>query len=98
MVSTGIRNLKNNLSRYIRRVASGERIEVTDHGRVVAELGPPMAGAGGQRRGRSGYEDLLAAGIVRPPVEDGDPLADWPTIKLRRGIATALIDEDRGER
>jgi prevent-host-death family protein len=95
MISTGIRDLKNNLSRYVRRVAAGERVAVTDRGRVVAELVPPSSGAGG---GRSRYEALLAAGLVRPALEQGDPLADLPVLRLPRGTAAALIDEDRGER
>src|SRR5919198_87546 len=37
-MKTGIRQLKDNLSRYIRRVEAGQRIAVTAHGRVVAEL------------------------------------------------------------
>ncbi len=96
MASAGIRDLKNNLSRYIRRVAAGERITVTDHGRAVAELVPPIVatvGTGGSR-----YQELVAAGLVRPPVEDGDPLADWPAIRLPRGTVRGLIDEDRAER
>ena len=40
-METGIRELKDNLSRYIRRIEAGERISVTAHGRVVAELVPP---------------------------------------------------------
>jgi prevent-host-death family protein len=40
-MKTGIRELKDNLSRYIRRIEAGERISVTAHGRVVAELVPP---------------------------------------------------------
>jgi antitoxin (DNA-binding transcriptional repressor) of toxin-antitoxin stability system len=97
MISIGIRDLKNNLSRYIRRVASGERIAVTDHGRIVAELIRPIVASDGSGRS-SRYEELLAAGIVRPPVEEGDPLADWPSIRLPRGTAARLIDEDRGDR
>jgi len=96
MTSIGIRNLKNNLSRFIRRVAAGEHLIVTDHGRPVAELRPPPDASGSGHRSR--YEDLLEAGLVRPAVEDGDPLADWPTIRLRRGTVRKLIDEDRGDR
>jgi len=96
MTSIGIRDLKNNLSRYIRRVASGERIAVTDHGRIVAELVPPIVGAGRSRRD-SPYEELLAAGLVRPPAEEGDPLGDWTSIRLPRGTAARLINEDRGD-
>ena len=94
MGESGIRNLKNNLSRYVRRVEAGERIAVTAHGRVVAELGPPRATRG---RALSQYDALVASGVVRAPVEDGDPLADWPDIRLPAGTAGRLIDVDRGE-
>lgn len=95
MISIGIRDLKNNLSRYVRRVEAGERVAVTDRGRVVAELVPPSSGSGG---GRSRYQALLAAGVVRPAVERGDPLADLPLLALPRGTTAALLDEDRGNR
>ena len=70
-------------------------MSVTAHGRVVAELVPPGGGARTSRRGR--WEELLAAGILHPPVEDGDPFANWPDIRLPRGTAAHLIDSDRDE-
>jgi len=36
----GIRELRQNLSRYVERVKAGETIEVTEHGRLVAALVP----------------------------------------------------------
>jgi antitoxin (DNA-binding transcriptional repressor) of toxin-antitoxin stability system len=94
-METGIRKLKDNLSRYIRRIESGERISVTAHGRVVAELVPPSSGPRAVRRSR--FDELVASGVIRPPVEAGDPLEDWPDIRLPRGTAADLIDSDRGE-
>ena len=93
-MKTGIRELKNNLSRYIRRIEAGERIEVTTHGRVVAELVP--TGAGRHLR-ISQFDLLVASGVITPPSEDGDPLEDCPEIGLPPGTAAALIDSDRGE-
>jgi len=95
MASTGIRQLKDNLSRYIRRIEAGERIAVTAHGRVVAELVPPAKAARASRRGR--YEELIATGVIRPALESGDPLEGWPDIRLPPGTAAGLIDSDRGE-
>lgn len=92
-MGTGVRELKNNLSRYLRRIEAGERIAVTAHGRVVAELVPPTA-RGGERRP---YARLLASGVVHAASDDGDPLEGWPDIRLPRGTAAALIDDDRGE-
>ena len=46
----GVRELRQNLSKYLERVKAGERFEVTEHGRPVALLVPldydedPIAG------------------------------------------------------
>jgi prevent-host-death family protein len=93
-METGVRELKDNLSRYIRRIEAGERIVVTAHGRVVAELVPPGAGHHGRI---SQLDRLVASGVITPAVEDGDPLEDCPEIRLPPGTAAALIDSDRGE-
>ena len=59
----GVRELRQNLSKYLRRVERGERLEVTEHGRPVAVLGPlgeshdPLA-------------RLVASGRVVPPSRD----------------------------
>ena len=96
MLTIGIRQLKNNLRRYIQRVIQGERILVTDRGRVVAELRPPTdVGAIGDPLAR--YRALIAQGVVRPAPEEGDPLVGWPTLKLPPGTAAPLVDADRGE-
>ena len=78
MTSVGIRELKNNLSNYVRDVERGKRVAVTAHGRIVAELVPP----GDERRARrkagkkklSRYEQLVADGIIRPALEDGESI------------------------
>ena len=44
MKSVGLRELKNNLSEYVRDVRSGESVLVTDRGEVVAELLPAGQG------------------------------------------------------
>jgi prevent-host-death family protein len=41
MKAVGIRELKNRLSAYLREVAQGEVVLVTDRGRVVTELRRP---------------------------------------------------------
>jgi prevent-host-death family protein len=90
----GIRDLKNNLSSFIRRVEMGEQVIVTAHGRVVAELVPP---SGSRQQKAPRFDQLVAAGVITPPAEDGDPLEACPAIKLPCGTARALIDADRGE-
>lgn len=93
-MEAGVRQLRDNLSRYIRRIEAGERIAVTAHGRVIAELVPPGLEAKPTRRR---YDELVMTGVVQPAIEDGDPLEDWPDIRLQPGTAAALINSDRGE-
>lgn len=93
-MEAGVKALKDNLSHYIRRVEAGERIAVTAHGRVVAELVAPTQVSKQKRRH---YDELLPNGVIQPAVEDGDPLEGWPEIRMPRGTAAALIDADRGE-
>ncbi|NBU98352.1 MAG: type II toxin-antitoxin system prevent-host-death family antitoxin [Spirochaetia bacterium] len=41
MKSVGIRELKNNLSKYLHLVKTGETIIITEHERVIAEIKKP---------------------------------------------------------
>ena len=86
--TVGVAELRQNLSRYLRRVEQGERLVVTDRNRPVAELGPAPSGAALDRR--------IAAGRVSAPVRAGlpEPLElDGDTSALSRAL-----DEIRGER
>lgn len=57
----GVRELRQNLSVYLRRIAQGETLRVTDHGHPVALLTPLP------HTGDSTLDDLEAQGrIVRP--------------------------------
>jgi prevent-host-death family protein len=95
MSSAAIRDLKNRLSEYVRRVEGGQRIAVTAHGRVVAELVPP--GPGHRGRPVSRLQELISAGQAEPPSEQGDPTEGWPALRLPKGTAAELIDTDRGD-
>lgn len=57
----GIRDLKNSLSKYIERVRAGEEVIVTDRGRPVARLS-------GVDQATDRLAELVATGVVRPPV------------------------------
>lgn len=87
--TVGVAELRQNLSKYLRRVARGERLTVTDHNRPVAELGPPSTAA-------SGLDRLIAEGRVSRPVRRGLPepleLGGDPYALSR------ALDEIRGDR
>jgi prevent-host-death family protein len=72
MQRIGVRELRQNASRYLALVARGERFEVTDRGRPVALL-VPVSG--------SEWEDLLASGRMAAPEEEGD-IADLEPLDL----------------
>jgi prevent-host-death family protein len=92
MASTGIRELKNNLSQFVRRVEKGERIAVTAHGRVVAMLVPPSSETMSRR------DQLIAEGKLIPARERGPLKIKWPDLKFPPGTAQKWIDEDREDR
>ncbi len=87
--TVGIAELRQNLTRYLRRVARGERLVVTDRNRPVAELGPPPTSG-------AALDRLIAEGRVSRPSRRGLP----PALELD-GDPHALsraLDEIRGER
>jgi prevent-host-death family protein len=59
----GVRELRQYLSRYLRRVASGERLEVTERGKPVAVLAPLSESS-------SALQRLVTSGRARPPKGD----------------------------
>ena len=85
----GIRELREDLSRIVRRVQRGEVVEVTDRGRPVARLVPagPLGGA---------LADLVAAGNVRPARARG-PLPE-PLVLPSRMSSEEAIERLRGDR
>jgi antitoxin (DNA-binding transcriptional repressor) of toxin-antitoxin stability system len=87
--TVGVAELRQNLSRYLRRVEQGERLLVTDRNRAIAELGPPPSTG-------SALDRLIADGKVSRPLRRGLPGA----IQMA-GDPHALsraLDEIRGER
>ncbi len=101
MQRVGIRELKNHLSEYLRLVAGGESIVVTDHGRPVAEIRRPsltLAGFEGLDVKPSFWEKV-SRGELRFAQKPGQPgFCDVPPpLDLAPGTAQRLLDELRGE-
>jgi prevent-host-death family protein len=64
--TVGVAQLRQNLSHYLRRIARGERLLVTDRNRPVAEIGPPPTTG-------AALDRLIAEGRISPPVRRGLP-------------------------
>ena len=79
MTSIGIRELRQNASKYIALVKQGETIEITDHGQPVAVLSPLPPPAE-----ETGFERLVRLGIVTPAKVEGG-VAGLIPIPMRPG-------------
>ena len=92
MVEVGVRELRDNLSEYLRRVARGEHLRVTMHGRPVADVMP----AGTDDRDRH-FQDLAAKGRASLPT--APPPDDPPTpARASRSASQIILDERDLER
>lgn len=86
----GIRELRNNVAAVVRRAGAGERVVVTVDGVPAAQIGPldaPVAVT---------VDDLVAAGLARPPGRRDRPPAPDPEdapVDIRPG---SVLDELRG--
>jgi antitoxin (DNA-binding transcriptional repressor) of toxin-antitoxin stability system len=97
MRAVGVRDLKANLSRYLREVQSGEVVLVTDRGRVVAELRAAPATAQAESEVERGLR-LLAARTPLSVHEPHNPSAYAASpLHAPEGTARTLLDAERGE-
>ena len=81
-----MRELKNNLSRYLERVRAGDQVVVTDHGRPVARLMSVDAGT-------DRLANLIAAGVVKAP---RDSTRHRPARRVRtKATISDLVREQR---
>jgi prevent-host-death family protein len=92
METIGVRELKNNLSRVLKRIQAGARIAVTDRGKPIAILGPaepPPDLAWAYR--------MVAEGKAR--WNGGKPKIRPRGVRPKGGAsAAAIVIEDRGPR
>jgi prevent-host-death family protein len=85
-MGAGIRDLRNNLSRYLERVKAGEELTVTEHGRPIARITPI--------REESRYDALVREGLVTPAPA---PRRWRPSTRVRPSAPVSeLVAEQRG--
>ena len=96
MRSVGLKVLKNRLSEFVRLVAGGETVLVTDRNRVVAEIVPPSPGR------RLVSEDEFTARGVREgwltpaKIPPGEPPPRKPVMSLEELLKD--LDDARADR
>ena len=90
MRTIGIRELRQNASRYLRMVRDGESIEVTDRGEPIAMITPI-------RKDEAARERLIREGKLIPAENPSRSFADIVRIKRKPGepSLSELIIEER---
>jgi prevent-host-death family protein len=89
----GIRELRQNASRYVEMAEEGRRVPVTKRGKLVAYLVPA-------EQPKSVYEQMVAAGQVRPATGSlRELLETWTPLKAAPGEPTLsdVLQEMRDE-
>ena len=88
----GVRELRQNLSKYLDRVKAGEDLVVTERGAVVARLVPAGAAA-------DVYADLATRFGASVPVEPLEVIAGrLPPREAPAGTTDAFLGESRSDR
>jgi prevent-host-death family protein len=91
MERVGVRELRQNLSVYLRKVKRGQALEVTERGKTVARLVPPSTGD-------EWLDRMIMAGKIRPPRNPGPlptPVKLPPGAKPLSEILQEMRDSER---
>lgn len=80
----GVRELRDNLSRYLVRVREGEQLIVTDRGRAIARVLP--------MDGERALDRLVAEGLVIPARQPKRPAG---TPVRGKGTVSDLVEQQR---
>lgn len=87
--SVGVRELKDNLSRYLAAVRDGGEVVVTDHGHPIARVVPIEGKSSAER-----LADLIAAGEAEPARKRTRTVPR--PVRLARGATVSdLVSEQR---
>ena len=88
MLRIGVRELRQNASRYLARVKAGETVEVTERGTLIALLTPPSPA-------ESARDRLIAEGRLIPA---SGPLRLPARLRVDGVDSQTVLDELREER
>lgn len=93
MKRIGVRELRQNASRYLALVKAGETVEVTERGELVALLAPPEGS-------RSSRDRLITAGRLIPATSPTGRLRSPRPVPIAAGEPTnqELLESSREER
>lgn len=92
MITAGVRQVKNNLSRYLGSVKRGQTILITERGRAIARLV-------GESSRRSTYREklapLVAQGVIELPIRPIKRKKSLPVEVSGRPLSSLIIEDRR---
>ncbi len=91
MISAGIKELKNNLSRYLSQVKKGEDILVTERGKAIARI---IKEDSKDLHLREVLSPLIVKGLIKLPSQKLDREIS-PPVKLPGKPVSDIVIEDR---
>ena len=97
METIGLRELKNRLSHYVRRVRAGHAVQITDRGQVVAEM-VPSTQSSNEADTRARLAGLARRGLVRLGAPNDPRLYRRLPRLAPAGTAKRLLDAERNPR
>lgn len=92
MITAGIKEIKNNLSRYLLRVKAGEEVLITDRGKPVARL---IREAEKELPIRDRLRPLIQSGAVIFPVQDSRKTDLKPVVAPGKPVSEVVIEDRR---
>jgi prevent-host-death family protein len=86
-MDVGIRDFRNELSRWLEVVKGGRDVVITDRGRPVARLIPATSS--------KPLDRLIAMGLVRPPTSPKTPIDPSRRVPVK-GSVSEIVSDQRG--
>jgi len=91
MISAGVKDVKNNLSRYLDQVKSGEEILITERGKPVARIVKENSAI---RKTRAALEPLIQKGLIALPSRSINK-EGLKTLGVPGKLVSDMVIEDR---
>ncbi len=82
----GIRELRDQLSKWVARARKGEEVVITDRGKPVARLVPVD--------GESNFDRLVRGGVITPP-RSKRRTRGMPRVKAKGSVSDLVIEDRR---
>jgi prevent-host-death family protein len=88
-LTVGVRELKSQLSKYLRQVKAGRTVVITEHGKAVGRLVPAEMSL------EDKIEALRRAGLIRWSGRKLKPMKPIARVKEGHSIADLIIEDRR---